>query len=231
MSIDATRWAWMQSSLKPTEKLVLLSLADRAGEMHECYPSIARLVSDTGLHRETIMTCVAVLERKGLIVVSRALGRGNRYLLVGVDCRNQSGKAYQSGKADYTSPEKPTTTSPEKPTLNLSVESISKPEDVPAKAYAFAGSTVRLTDSDFDKLQTLYPLINLSAELAQLDVELQGKRKWWGDMNAKLNYRNKVAGNGFAKNPTGASCRSSAAGRGREAAARARAQLAASGDH
>ncbi|HCJ7469482.1 TPA: helix-turn-helix domain-containing protein, partial [Acinetobacter baumannii] len=43
MSLDATVWAWktrqkqkVGGALKPLKKLVLLSLADRAGETHEC---------------------------------------------------------------------------------------------------------------------------------------------------------------------------------------------------
>lgn len=129
MSLDATRWAWIQD-VRPTHKLVLLSLADRAGENNECHPSIARLEKDTGLYRETIMEAVAQLETLGLLKVSRRQGAGNRYRLLGVDMReNQSGKADQYGKADQsakadrTSREKPTTTSREKPTQNLPIES------------------------------------------------------------------------------------------------------------
>jgi hypothetical protein len=55
VSLDATRWAWLQQIAGPPGvKLVLLSLADRADEYHRCYPSIARLVKDTGMHRDTV---------------------------------------------------------------------------------------------------------------------------------------------------------------------------------
>lgn len=50
MSIDATIWAW-KLALKPTQKLLLLSLADRANEKHGCFPSIQRIENDTGLNR------------------------------------------------------------------------------------------------------------------------------------------------------------------------------------
>jgi hypothetical protein len=121
MSLDATRWAWQQD-LRPSHKLLLLSLADRAGEGHECYPSIARLQSDTGLYRETIMEAITHLERLGLLSVNRVNGRGSQYTLLGVGNRheedNQSAKPvgktipvvksrpvgktrpHQSGKAD-----------------------------------------------------------------------------------------------------------------------------------
>lgn len=115
MSVDATRWAWMQA-VTPTQKLLLLSLADRAGEGHECWPSIKRLEVDTGLYRETIYQAIQDLEAKGLLEATRKKGQGNRYRLLGVPER------HQSVNADYTSREKPTTTSRQMPTLNLPLE-------------------------------------------------------------------------------------------------------------
>lgn len=37
MSVDATRWAWSAPVKSSTQRLVLLSLADRAGEYHTCF--------------------------------------------------------------------------------------------------------------------------------------------------------------------------------------------------
>jgi hypothetical protein len=104
MSIDATRWAWMQA-LKPTVKLVLLALADRAGENHECWPSIERLVKDTCLHRETVFAAIKELESQGLLKVTRVQGLGNKYQLTGVVDRYQYEKPDPSEKADRS--EKP----------------------------------------------------------------------------------------------------------------------------
>lgn len=89
MSLDATRWAWEQP-LKPTCKLILLSLADRAGETHECWPSTERLVRDTGLHRDTVFAAVKELESKEILRVTRIHGKGNKYQLIGVSERHQS---------------------------------------------------------------------------------------------------------------------------------------------
>jgi pyocin large subunit-like protein len=83
MSIDATRWAWQQAVTAP-QKLVLLSLADRADEHHVCYPSIKRMCHDTGLYRETIMNALKALSDLGLIEVDKVVGRGNIYTLLGV---------------------------------------------------------------------------------------------------------------------------------------------------
>ena len=142
MSLDATRWAWMQK-LPPTRKLVLLSLADRADENHRCYPSIARLSADTGLYRETIMEAIASMEASGVLSVTRRSGQGSIYQLIGVEDRyaetsrekptgmekptsrekptRQSGKAdyHQSGKADSNLPIEPTKESKYAPSAHL----------------------------------------------------------------------------------------------------------------
>lgn len=51
MSIDATRWSWTASVKTSAQRLVLLSLADRAGEEHTAWPSIDRLAADTMLDK------------------------------------------------------------------------------------------------------------------------------------------------------------------------------------
>lgn len=66
MSLDATIWAWSQD-LRPTQKLLLLSLADRAGENMTCHPSNKRLSADTGLDPKTVTKGLQQLQEKGLI--------------------------------------------------------------------------------------------------------------------------------------------------------------------
>ena len=87
MSLDATRWAW-QRKIKPTEKLVLLSMADRSGEDHRCYPSIGRLALDTGLNRKTVLSVLGRLRDSGLIAKTGRMTGGNKsvpeYQLLGV---------------------------------------------------------------------------------------------------------------------------------------------------
>lgn len=95
MSIDATRWAWSQQEIKSTDKLVLLSLADRAGEDHECYPSSERLALDTCLNLKTVKTAIKRLKELGLVEdTGRRRGQSGRvvvYRLIGVNGReNQS---------------------------------------------------------------------------------------------------------------------------------------------
>jgi hypothetical protein len=69
----------------PHEKLVLLSMADRADEDFRCWPSIRRLMSDTCIPRkETVIKAIRVLEALGIIQVYRESGKGSSYRLVGV---------------------------------------------------------------------------------------------------------------------------------------------------
>lgn len=67
MSLDASIWAWKQKPLRPSLKLILLSLADRASDDDLCWPSIARLSDDTGLDRKTIIEGLGLLCYHGLI--------------------------------------------------------------------------------------------------------------------------------------------------------------------
>ncbi len=69
MSIDATRATWKLSKTKITaiQKLILLSLADRAGENAECWPSLKRIIADTNIDRKTLIENRKILIEKKLI--------------------------------------------------------------------------------------------------------------------------------------------------------------------
>lgn len=67
MSIDATRWAWTAQVNNSSQRLVLLSLADRAGEDHTAWPSIDRLAKDTVLDKKTVQKVILDLIDIGLV--------------------------------------------------------------------------------------------------------------------------------------------------------------------
>ena len=67
MSIDATRWAWTVPVNNSSQRLVLLSLADRAGEEHTAWPSIDRLAKDTVLDKKTVQKVILELINLGLV--------------------------------------------------------------------------------------------------------------------------------------------------------------------
>lgn len=67
MSIDATRWAWTAPVKNSSQRLVLLSLADRAGEHHTAWPSIDRLAKDTALNEKTVQKVILELINLDLV--------------------------------------------------------------------------------------------------------------------------------------------------------------------
>ncbi|EOR05992.1 helix-turn-helix domain-containing protein [Acinetobacter tandoii] len=103
MSLDATIWAWKADIESATQRLILLSLADRAGENHKCYPSLMRMVKDTKMNRKTIIKGLDDLEQKQLIrFTGEIVGNGVKvYQLIGIVGReeeNASTKKGTSGK-------------------------------------------------------------------------------------------------------------------------------------
>lgn len=93
MSIDATRFVWKlgKNIVTPSEKLVLLSLADRADEFGYAYPSQKRLSADTTLNIKTIKVAIHNLTEKGILRhTGKCKGSTNRipiYQIMGVPRR------------------------------------------------------------------------------------------------------------------------------------------------
>lgn len=94
MSVDATRWAWKQKGISSVQKLVLLSLADRASVDHLAYPSHDSIAEDTGADIKTVKTALKALVELGLIEDSGSrVGRTRQVVvwhLVGVEDRHES---------------------------------------------------------------------------------------------------------------------------------------------
>ena len=99
MSLDANIWAWKADVKSSSQRLILLSLADRAGENHECYPSIMRMVKDTKMNRKTIIKVLDELEQQAFIkFTGELIGNGVKvYQLVGVTGREESKTSTKKG--------------------------------------------------------------------------------------------------------------------------------------
>lgn len=81
MSVEATLATWKLSKklVTATEKLFLLSCANRAGENHECWPSLQRLCNDTGLNRKTIIKVrQSVIDKNLLQYSGQMVGRSGQ---------------------------------------------------------------------------------------------------------------------------------------------------------
>lgn len=91
MSLDASIWAFKAEVKTSSQRLVLLALADRAGESHKCYPSIKRMVKDTLLNRKTIIKVLDELEAGSFIrFTGEITGNGVKvYQLIGVMGREE----------------------------------------------------------------------------------------------------------------------------------------------
>lgn len=131
MSLDATLWAWKAPVMTSTQRLILLSLADRAGEDHTCFPSYERLVQDTLLNRKTVVKVIGELIQMGLIQDTGerkgATKQVKVYKLLHVMGREESTPKFkQSQKRNSTeigtlnSPKNGTLNSPKIGTQNLS---------------------------------------------------------------------------------------------------------------
>lgn len=73
MGYKHTPWALARTDLTATEKLILISLVNRAdNRTRQCWPSLARIATDCGLSpnsRRTIQQATKSLSEKGLITV------------------------------------------------------------------------------------------------------------------------------------------------------------------
>ncbi len=234
MSLDAMRWAFQQTGMRASVKFVLVALAERASEENECWPSIDRIRSDTNLNRHTIVSALQELEEMGLIERRKRYSSTTVYRLIGVPDRSISAEnrtsveKRTSSSAGFSTPSSAGFSTPSSAkNSTLTVTNLPLNHKKPENAYAFTGQTIRITTEDFSRLADQYPHLDLCSELAQLDLELRGKRSWWNPMNAKLNYRNKT--NGTDRPGRTAGTDRSAAGRVRANVASARAARAATG--
>ncbi len=78
MSVKASNWAWNQP-LKPTPKLVLMRLADFAGQDGKCYASYSRLIQDVGVSKNTIRKSLDELIEQGFITKIRNVRQNMGY--------------------------------------------------------------------------------------------------------------------------------------------------------
>lgn len=67
MSIRAMSWAWQQDTKSSGERLVLLALADHAGEDGECWPHTGSLGQKCGIDARTVQRHLTSLCERGLV--------------------------------------------------------------------------------------------------------------------------------------------------------------------
>jgi hypothetical protein len=67
MSFQATLWAWSQSDISSTQKLVLLEICDRANATNQCWPKQKTIAQRVRLTERAVCSALAALQQKGLI--------------------------------------------------------------------------------------------------------------------------------------------------------------------
>jgi hypothetical protein len=77
MSVKAINWAFEQQ-LTPTEKVLLLALADHANDDGVCFPGHKRLERKCSLSRSTIKRGIRSLKSKGLLVIEERTDKSGR---------------------------------------------------------------------------------------------------------------------------------------------------------
>lgn len=80
MSIRIMSAIFESKTLGPTERLVMLALADHADDDGRCYPSIERLRQRTGLSERAVQTNIRKLVDQGYIRIVPGGGKGNANL-------------------------------------------------------------------------------------------------------------------------------------------------------
>ncbi|WP_330082466.1 helix-turn-helix domain-containing protein [Methylocystis iwaonis] len=67
MSTDALNWAWKQREVRGSAKLVLVRLADFAGQRGESWPTFERLQADCGIGADAVREALKALVAVGLV--------------------------------------------------------------------------------------------------------------------------------------------------------------------
>ncbi len=80
MSVKIMSVVFDSKSLKPTERLIMLALADHADDEGRCYPSINRLCQRTGLKERAVQTNIRKLEEQGYLRIHEGAGRNGSNL-------------------------------------------------------------------------------------------------------------------------------------------------------
>ena len=82
MSIEALTWAFNLEHRKPTQKAVLIALANHSNpDGGSCHPSVKRIMLYTGLSNTAVANALKGLEAAGLITAFRQMGKRTNYSL------------------------------------------------------------------------------------------------------------------------------------------------------
>ena len=82
MSLDALKWAFDQTPDSPTQKFVLVALADyHNSATNKCFPSLESIAQKTSFSKRAVIKAVQALKIQGLIDFKTVRNRSNKYQL------------------------------------------------------------------------------------------------------------------------------------------------------
>lgn len=88
MSVQIIAKVWEMETSSPTEKLILLALAEHADDKGHCWPSITRLADKCSVCTRTVIRQLEALATRGLIKAEKENGKVNRYSIVTGDSKS-----------------------------------------------------------------------------------------------------------------------------------------------
>jgi hypothetical protein len=78
MSVRVMTWVWQNGPTDPTERLILLALADHANDQGECYPSMAGIAAKASVTERGARGIMRRLEAGGWVSTKVGGGRGGK---------------------------------------------------------------------------------------------------------------------------------------------------------
>ena len=185
MSLKAMRWAWEVQQVTRTQKIILLSMADRANdETGECWPSIRRLCLDTNCSERTVQRSIKAMEKIGIIHCDRVSGRVTRYTLVKApppQCHPRHDDTPEIDVTPVSMTPTPVTVTPDPrhgDTQNLKENQKRNEERAPARDTPPHAENLKpygkvfLTDREFASLQSYYGMERVTEAMNTLGQQL-----------------------------------------------------------
>lgn len=177
MSLRAMTWAWQQDTLSSGERLVLLALADHAGEDGECWPHTARLAEKCALGPKVVQRHLTALHERGIITKVERRKRSNGTLAGWLYRLEIDGCASDRGDSQYPSETgtgvtherglpvpllEGTPSTPQEPSLEPSSVTVtfSLSQDTVTEGTqleTIADARARTTDDGFAEFWSMYP--------------------------------------------------------------------------
>lgn len=160
-------WAWSQDGMSPTEKLVLMALADHSDNNGICWPGLDGLAEKCGVSTRTVIRAIATLEETGRVVkrIRPGEGSGRKSNVYSLNMESgQCANLSHSHRGNVTTMlGNVTPVSPEP-----SIEPSQEEEGVAASIQLGDGSSYDVTVDLVAELRETYPNVDISRELSKM---------------------------------------------------------------